>query len=156
MAPPPRTSPSDTGGAGIDGFGAWAFVTETVTLNAGANMVSLAIPEGASVGPNLDRIEITAAGTGPTPDDATPDSSTDADGKLALVALDPTADTTVEPFTIQAEDAGVEDASTGNADKSLTRKVNADNPDAFGFTLIETSPDGTKLYASAIGGGLKR
>ncbi|ERL53218.1 carbohydrate-binding protein [Halomonas huangheensis] len=78
---------TDPDGAGVEeGFDHWVFETVTVTLEAGSNTVSLAIPQGATTGPNIDRIEITAAGSGPIP----VDDSADVDGNLALNAADDT------------------------------------------------------------------
>lgn len=74
------TAFSDTGAAGKLGFDAWAFLTKTVALNAGTNTISLAIPPGVTNGPNIDRIEITSAGSGPIGQDL----SADADGNLFL------------------------------------------------------------------------
>ena len=71
------TDPDGTGG--LEGFDNWEFLTQTITLIAGDNTVSLAIPAGATTGPNIDRIEITEAGTGPIGD---ADLSADEDGDL--------------------------------------------------------------------------
>jgi hypothetical protein len=68
------------GTGGLDGFDQWAFETRTVALQAGANVIAFVMPAGATKGPNIDRIEITEAGTGPIPVDDT----ADADGNLAL------------------------------------------------------------------------
>ncbi|MFC4173392.1 delta endotoxin C-terminal domain-containing protein, partial [Microvirga sp. GCM10011540] len=59
-----------------EGFNNWSFQTATISLVAGQNTISLAIPPGATVGPNLDRIEITAAGTGPIPTNQAPTAVT--------------------------------------------------------------------------------
>lgn len=56
-----------------EGFNNWSFQTVTVALQAGTNTFSLAIPPGATTGPNLDSIEI----TGNVP--STGDTSADAD-----------------------------------------------------------------------------
>ena len=77
--PFPSTGPGD-GPAEGRGFNTWSFLTQTVSLQAGENVVTLAMADGTSAGPNVDRIEITAAGTGPIPTDTT----ADADGDLAL------------------------------------------------------------------------
>ena len=77
--------PDSDGPAANDGFAVWAFDTVTIDLGAGDNTIALAIPAGATVGPNVDRIEITAAGTGPIPE---PDLSADEDGNLAAAPVD--------------------------------------------------------------------
>ncbi|WJH38415.1 carbohydrate-binding protein (plasmid) [Aliirhizobium terrae] len=63
---------SNTSGP-AEGFNNWAVQTVTVTLQAGTNTFSLAIPAGATTGPNIDSIEI----TGNVP--STSDTSADAD-----------------------------------------------------------------------------
>ena len=73
------TDPDGSGDA--EGFDNWRFETRTVTLQAGENAIALSIPAGATTGPNLDRIEITAGGTGPIP---AGDISADEDGDLFL------------------------------------------------------------------------
>ncbi|RUR32511.1 carbohydrate-binding protein [Vreelandella andesensis] len=76
---------TDPDGSGVEeGFNHWLFETVTVTLEAGDNTLSLAIPPGANTGPNIDRIEITEAGSGPI----TEDTSADEDGNLTLTAAD--------------------------------------------------------------------
>jgi hypothetical protein len=77
--------PAAGGIPAVEGFDNWVFTTVSVTLAAGSNTISFAIPAGANTGPNIDRIEITEAGTGPIPVDA----SADEDGNLAIVSLDP-------------------------------------------------------------------
>ncbi len=77
------TDPDGTGG--IEGFDNWLFLTQTVTLTAGTNTISLTIPTGAVSGPNIDRIEITAAGTGPIGEG---DVSADEDGDLAAAPVE--------------------------------------------------------------------
>lgn len=66
------------------GFNVWGFLTQTVALQAGTNSISLAIPPGVTFGPNIDRIEITAPGTGPIGTDI----SADEDGNLFLSGPD--------------------------------------------------------------------
>lgn len=66
----PSTGP--TSGA-TAGFNVWGVLTQQVTLQAGTNTISLAIPPGVTHGPNIDQIEITPAGTGG------PDTSADED-----------------------------------------------------------------------------
>lgn len=80
----PFVSTDPDGSGAEEGFDHWVFETVTVSLEAGSNTIALAIPPGASTGPNIDRIEITEAGSGPIPVDA----SADVDGNLALTAAD--------------------------------------------------------------------
>ncbi|MDQ7734296.1 carbohydrate-binding protein [Halomonas sp. SpR1] len=98
------TDPDGTGP--VEGFDNWLFETVTVTLEAGSNSIELAIPEGATTGPNIDRIEITEGGTGPIP----VDDSADEDGNLTLTA----AEATLEPdqlatalFNVAGADADI-------------------------------------------------
>ncbi len=122
------TDPDGTGPA--EGFDHWAFATRTVTLAAGANVISLAIPAGAVTGPNLDRIEITAAGTGPIP---AADTTADADGNLFLDGdsgtLNPAQAASVN-FNLSGIDADivrVEISFDGGATRTdITAKVDAD------------------------------
>ncbi|SFT22590.1 Carbohydrate binding module (family 6), partial [Alloyangia pacifica] len=81
------TDPDGTGPE--EGFDHWLFQTVTVTLGAGDNAISLAIPAGANSGPNVDRIEITEAGTGPIPE---PDTTADEGNDLAAAPEAPTVD----------------------------------------------------------------
>ncbi|WP_052384029.1 carbohydrate-binding protein [Litchfieldella xinjiangensis] len=113
----PFTSTDPDGAGEEEGFDHWLFETVTVTLAAGSNSVSLAIPEGASTGPNIDRIEITEAGSGPLPEDP--------DGEPPVE---------VDPIVIQAENASlVAINDSGSPDEgAFTRVVDAANPDAFG------------------------
>ncbi|MDN3523649.1 carbohydrate-binding protein [Halomonas sabkhae] len=70
---------TDPNASGVDpeGFDVWEYQTQTVELAAGDNTIELSIPAGTSSGPNLDRLEVTTAGSGPVGDvladaDATP------------------------------------------------------------------------------------
>ena len=82
-ATPMAFASTDPDGSGAEsGFDHWAFETRTITLQAGVNSVAFAIPAGATSGPNLDRIEITAAGTGPI---RPADTDADEDDNLTLV-----------------------------------------------------------------------
>ncbi|WP_043361989.1 putative Ig domain-containing protein [Belnapia sp. F-4-1] len=78
--PFPSTGPG-TGPVAEQGFNVWGTLTQTVTLQAGANTISFAIPAGATSGPNLDSIEIAPVGT-PT------DTTADADNNLFLSGPD--------------------------------------------------------------------
>jgi hypothetical protein len=80
--------PASGGQPAVEGFNNWLFSTVTIALVAGQNTVSLAIPATANTGPNLDRIEITEAGTGPIPQD----TSADVDGNLVLLAPEAAVD----------------------------------------------------------------
>ncbi|MCP1362754.1 carbohydrate-binding protein, partial [Halomonas sp. BBD45] len=99
---------TDPDGAGEEeGFDHWAFETITVTLEAGSNTLSLAIPAGATTGPNIDRIEITAAGSGPIGTD----TSADTDGDLSLTSNDATLDpaqAATAGFTVAGLDADIQ------------------------------------------------
>ena len=72
----------------------WLFETVTVNLEAGSNTLSLAIPPGATTGPNIDRIEVTEAGSGPIPvddsddDDALLEDDDDDDADVVVVKKD--------------------------------------------------------------------
>nr|WP_297460315.1 carbohydrate-binding protein [uncultured Halomonas sp.] len=103
------TDPDGTGE--VEGFDNWQYETVTVSLNAGENTFSLAIPAGASSGPNLDRIEITTAGSGPVGD-----VSADADGNLALSG--PVDDVAVGAEAVSFDVTGV-DADIVGAELSL-------------------------------------
>ncbi|AMJ62924.1 carbohydrate-binding protein [Bosea sp. PAMC 26642] len=61
----------------VDGFNVWLTQTVTVTLQAGANTLSLAIPAGRTNGPNIDSLTIRQPGP-------PADISADADGNLFL------------------------------------------------------------------------
>ncbi|UZH10620.1 MULTISPECIES: carbohydrate-binding protein [unclassified Halomonas] len=61
------TDPNATNEA-PEGFDVWAYQSLTTELVAGDNTIVLSIPEGAGSGPNLDRLEVTTAGTGPVGD----------------------------------------------------------------------------------------
>jgi hypothetical protein len=106
-ASPPATIFPDTGPASgpasLQGFNVWDFLTRTVTLNAGLNTVSLIIPPGASAGPNIDRIEVTPAGTGPI----AADTNADVDGNLLLDGPDGTL-TSAAAATLNLNLSGVD------------------------------------------------
>ena len=94
------------GNGGVEGFDNWAFETQAVTLNAGDNTISFAIPSGANTGPNLDRIEITEVSTGPIPAaDLTADEGDDLAATSPTVGND--ALTAVE-FTLSGVDADIQ------------------------------------------------
>lgn len=86
------------------GFDNWAFNTVTVSLTAGTNTVELAIPAGASSGPNIDRIEVSSVGAGP---------DIGADTDAVPLSLDgPENDINLEnsetiPFSVQGADADI-------------------------------------------------
>ncbi|ETX29840.1 carbohydrate-binding protein [Roseivivax isoporae] len=88
-----------------DGFDIWLYSTVTVTLEAGSNTVSLAIPAGLTSGPNIDRIEITEAGTGPIP----VDDSADADGLPLTLDGDTGTLTPTQAASINFNVSGVDD-----------------------------------------------
>ncbi|MBE9638466.1 carbohydrate-binding protein [Salipiger mangrovisoli] len=119
------TDPDGTGPE--EGFDHWLFETVTVTLAAGENAISLAIPAGANSGPNIDRIEITEAGTGPIPE---PDTTADEGGDLAA----------------SPEAATIDPAALGSVDFSLAG-VDAD------ITLFEVSTDGGGSFTTVVPSG---
>jgi hypothetical protein len=110
------------GNVAVDGFDNWQYVTQTVTLKAGANTVSLAIPAGRTNGPNIDRIEVTAAGTGPI------DATADAGGDLALGG----------PATVQKTAAGAVAFTLAGRDADIVKtEVSLDG----GATKTAVTPD---------------
>ncbi|MCA1807386.1 MAG: carbohydrate-binding protein, partial [Actinobacteria bacterium] len=117
------TDPDGTGP--IEGFDNWLFETVTVTLEAGTNSIELAIPEGATTGPNIDRIEITEGGTGPIP----VDDSADEDGNLTLTA----AADTLDPGQLDAALFNV----SGADDDIVSYEVSFDG----GTTRAEVTPE---------------
>ncbi|MGY4800560.1 carbohydrate-binding protein [Teichococcus aerofrigidensis] len=132
----PDTGPAG-GAAAQQGFNVWGFLTRTVTLAAGTNTVTLAIPAGASTGPNVDRIELTPAGTGPIP----ADSSADADGNLFLDAPDaPLSGAALASvnFTISGVDADIV-ALAISFDGGVTRTDITGRPDADGDFVFDAS-----------------
>ncbi|QJF50330.1 carbohydrate-binding protein [Roseobacter ponti] len=93
-----------TGDAALQGFNVWGFVTQTVTLEAGQNTVSLIMSPGTNAGPNVDRIEITGAGTGPIVTDTTADEGDDLAATGPVDAVE-AVDADAVDFTL----AGVDD-----------------------------------------------
>ena len=122
------TDPDGTGG--LEGFDNWEFLTQTITLIAGDNTVSLAIPAGATTGPNIDRIEITEAGTGPIGD---ADLSADEDGNLDAAPVDPAvaeADLATVSFDLSGVDSDIvtiEASVNGGAFADVTPAILAEN-----------------------------
>ena len=117
------TDPDGTGP--VEGFDNWLFETVTVTLEAGSNSIELAIPEGATTGPNVDRIEITEGGAGPIP----ADDSADEDGNLTLTA----AEDTLEPDQLATALFNV----AGADDDIVTYEISFDG----GTTRSEVTPE---------------
>ena len=112
------------GNGGVEGFDNWAFETQALTLNAGDNTISFAIPSGANTGPNLDRIEITEVGTGPIPAaDLTADEGDDLAATSPTVGND--ALTAVE-FTLSGVDADIQkvEASIDGGEFALVDATN--------------------------------
>ena len=130
------TDPDGSGDA--EGFDNWRFETRTVTLQAGENAIALSIPAGATTGPNLDRIEITAGGTGPIP---AGDISADEDGDLFLDgpdgALNPTQAASMN-FNLGGVDADVVKVEI-SFDGGVTRTEVTDKPDADGDFVFDGS-----------------
>ena len=102
----PSTGPG-SGPAEQQGFNSWAFLTQTVQLAAGANVITLAMADGTSAGPNVDRIEITEAGTGPIP---AADTTADEGGDLAATA----------PAAVEAGDLGAVEIRLAGVDADIT------------------------------------
>src|SRR5690606_1891820 len=50
------------GGGAQEGFNNWLIQKTTITVAAGTHTISLAIPAGATIGPNIDAIAITEPG----------------------------------------------------------------------------------------------
>ncbi|MBC7801427.1 MAG: cadherin domain-containing protein, partial [Gemmatimonadaceae bacterium] len=124
--------PASGGNPAVEGFSNWQFFTVLVTLAGGANTISLAIPTGRTNGPNLDRIEITQAGSGPL------DLTADADNNLALTGpamVDPAAATAVA-FTVAGRDADIVTTQV-SFDGGTTRTVVT--PDAAGLFSLDLS-----------------
>lgn len=131
----PSTGPSN-GPAALQGFNVWGFLTQTVTLQAGVNVIALAIPAGASAGPNIDRIEITAAGSGPIGLDL----SADADGAPLFLSgpdgpLNPTQAASIN-FNIAGRDADIVTVEV-SFDNGVTRVLVL--PDADGDFTVDGS-----------------
>ncbi|MBC9205572.1 carbohydrate-binding protein [Roseomonas aerophila] len=132
----PNTGPS-TGPAEQQGFNVWGFVTLPVTLTAGNNTLTFAIPPGQNTGPNLDRIEITAANSGPIPTD----TSADQDGNLFLdgpdAPLSGAAAASIN-FNIAGVDADVVKIEI-SFDGGVTRQDITTRPDADGDFVFDGS-----------------
>ncbi|WNL37791.1 carbohydrate-binding protein [Halomonas sp. PAMB 3232] len=108
-----------------EGFDVWGYQSLTTELTAGENIIVLSIPAGASSGPNLDRLEVTTAGSGPVGD-----VSADADA----TTLDLSADTLVID-TAEAATAGF--SVTGLDDDVTFVGVSFDD----GVSVEEVTPD---------------
>jgi len=130
--PFPSTDPDGTGPE--EGFDHWEFETVTVTLIAGTNTIDLSIPDGANVGPNLDRIEITAAGTGPI---GTTDLTADEGDDLAATA----------PATVDPDNLGAVDVTLTGVDADITLFEVA--YDGVTFTEVVPAGDVVTLDLSA-------
>ncbi|MEO3386341.1 CBM35 domain-containing protein [Mesorhizobium sp. CAU 1741] len=144
VATPDFTS-TDTNAAGVapEGFDVWDFLTVPITLQAGSNTFSFAIPAGATKGPNFDRFEITEAGTGPI----VVDTSADADGNLALVApasavdVDDAAAITLTVSGVDADIVKVEISLDGGTTRvDITDLIGDDGTYVFDGSAL---PEGT-------------
>ncbi|GED21755.1 carbohydrate-binding protein [Halomonas halmophila] len=93
---------TDTNADNVDpeGFDVWGYQTQTVELAAGDNTITLSIPAGAGRGPNLDRLEVTTAGSGPVDDVV--------------------ADVDAPSLTFSAADTIINGATAGAAEFSVT------------------------------------
>ncbi len=140
------TDPDGTGPQ--EGFDNWAFLTRTVTLAAGENTIALAIPAGATTGPNLDRVEITAGGTGPIPAGPQDDTTADADGDLFLDGPDGSlneAQAASMNFNLGGLDADIVKVEL-SFDGGATRADITGRPDADGDFVF----DGSALPAGPV------
>ncbi|MGP9576061.1 carbohydrate-binding protein [Halomonas sp. AOP42-D2-25] len=150
------TDPDGTGPE--EGFDNWLFETVTVTLEAGSNSIELAIPAGATTGPNIDRIEITEGGTGPIP----VDDSADVDGNLSLTAADDTlepdqlatalfnvagADDDIVAYEISFDGGTTRTAVTPAANGDITVDLSGQSGDVT-VTLIVTDAVGNEAQAN--------
>ncbi|WP_386081905.1 carbohydrate-binding protein [Vreelandella sp. F11] len=167
------TDPNATNQA-PEGFDVWAYQSLTTELVAGDNTIVLSIPAGAGSGPNLDRLEVTTAGTGPVGDvqadaDEAPlafsaDNSvingatvgeagfsvTGLDADIATVGISFDGGVTVEEVTPNTDGSFTLDLS-GRGDGDLTATLIA--MDAFGnrveqsidLTLDTTADEGDDL-----------
>ncbi|MGM0858281.1 MAG: carbohydrate-binding protein [Pseudomonadota bacterium] len=150
------TDPDGTGPE--EGFDNWLFETVSVTLEAGTNSIELAIPEGATTGPNIDRIEITEGGSGPIP----VDDSADEDGNLTLTAaadtLEPDqldaalfnvagADDDIVTYEISFDGGTTRTAVTPEANGDVTVDL-SDQSGSVTVTLIVTDAVGNEAQAS--------
>jgi hypothetical protein len=119
--------------ASPDGFNNWGYVSKTVTLAAGANSISLAIPAGRGNGPNIDRIEVTSFGAGPV------DDSADVDGNLALSG----------PGTVDATAAGAVAFTVAGRDSDI---VKAEASFDGGATRMTVTPDANGAFTLDLSG----
>jgi len=142
---------TDTDGAGpVDGFNVWSFLTRTVALQAGSNTITLAIPAGATLGPNIDRIEVTQAGSGPI---GTTDTSADSDNNLAaspVLATVPLSSLGSVGFRLTGVDADVVAFSASTNGGSTFQAVTA-TAVAGGFRVnLDLSAFGSTNGASVV------
>ena len=150
------TDPDGTGPE--EGFDHWVFLTRTVTLAAGENTIALAIPAGASTGPNLDRIEITAAGSGPIAEPVL-DTSADEDGDLFLDGPDGALNATQAAsmnFNVGGVDADVvkvEISFDGGATRTdITLKPDADGDFVFDGSGLPAGPVTATIIVTDVAG----
>jgi hypothetical protein len=100
-APPALTNFTDTSTAALpDGFDNWGFKTVPVVLAAGSNTIALAIPQGRTNGPNIDRLEITQVGQ-------LPDTTADEGADLALAGPATAVAGSTAAFTVAGRDADI-------------------------------------------------
>ncbi len=139
--PFPSTDPD--GGGAEEGFDHWVFLTQTVTLAAGENSLALSIPAGTNTGPNLDRFEITAAGTGPIPP---VDLSADEDGNYGATPVSETVATEsldAVGFRLNGVDADIVTFEASTDDGATFAPVTATvDGDGFLVTLDLTAAAG--------------
>ncbi len=134
-APTTTTFPSTGPGSGpaeLQGFNVWEFLTQTVSLQAGENTVALTMAPGTNAGPNVDRVEITEAGTGPI------DRSADEDGNYAVTATETTVD---------ESDLGAVEYRLSGVDADIeTFEVSLDG--GATFADVAPTPDGADFLVS--------
>ncbi|MHC9034942.1 delta endotoxin C-terminal domain-containing protein, partial [Cobetia marina] len=122
----------NAGNVDPEGFDVWSYHTLTTSLEVGDNTVTLTIPDGRSNGPNVDRLEVTTAGTGPVGDVVA-----DADASvLTFTAVDPLlngATVGEAGFSVSGLDADITFVGV-TFDEGITVQEVVPNPDGS-FTL---------------------
>lgn len=118
---------TDTNGSNEapEGFDVWGYQSLTTELVAGDNTIVLSIPGDAGSGPNLDRLEVTTAGTGPV-------------GDVEADADEPTLAFTADNLLVNGANASSAGFNvTGRDDDIVFVGVTFDN----GLTVEEVTPD---------------
>ncbi|MGK0545712.1 carbohydrate-binding protein [Halomonas cupida] len=126
------TDPNATNEA-PEGFDVWSYQTQTVALQAGDNTITLAIPSGAGSGPNIDRLELTTAGSGPVGD-----VEGDEGDDLAFTTPDSVvnaASVDAVPFTVAGLDDDIVYVGLSFDDGVNVEEVTPDASGAFSLDL---------------------